>query len=489
MICSFFKTIIMKKIVLTCFLAGAIISGNAQNYWKQKSSATARVVLTNTKTGEKLKDIGKVTFQKLDQPKEVDNCVFVDPDFRYQKLIGVGGAVTDASAETLYKLPKDKQKEILDAYYGPGGIGYNVVRTNMNSCDFSSDSYTYIKDHDTSLKSFSVAHDEKYKIPMIREAQKRIGKSFKFYFSPWSPPAWMKSNNSMLKGGKLLKEYYQPWAEYYIKFIQEYEKRNIPVWGLTVQNEPMAVQTWESCIYTAEEEAGFLRNNLGPALWQNGFKDKKVMIWDHNRDLIYQRATTTLEDPETSKYAHGIAYHWYEFWNNKNQLFDNLTETQRAFPDKFLAFTEGCKEKFDYTKIYDPSLGELYGRNMLNDFNKGTALWTDWNVLLDQTGGPNHVGNFCYAPIIADVNTKEVHYTYAYYYIGQFSKFVKPDAQRIGNSTNRDILLSTSFMNENGELVTVVMNESDKDMDVNLWIEGMSAKLSAPAHSIQTVIL
>lgn len=126
---------------------------------------------------------------------------------------------------------------------------------------------------------------------------------------------------------------------------------------------------------------------------------------------------------------------------------------------------------------------------MINDFNKGTALWTDWNVLLDETGGPNHVGNFCFAPIIADTKTGEVHYTYEYYYVGHVSKFIKPNAQRIGSSSNRFALTSTTFMNENGQLVTVIMNDTDNDIDTNLWIEGMSAKLSAPAHSIQTVIL
>ncbi len=479
----------MKKALISCLLLAGFVEGYSQNYWKNNSKKTAQVILTNAATKEKLKDKGTVKFEKFAQPKETDACIFVDPDFKYQKLIGIGGAITDASAETLYRMPKDKQKEILNAYYGKDGLGYTVVRTNMNSCDFSSESYTYVKDGDTSLKSFSIARDEKYKIPMIKKAQKLIGDQFTFYFSPWSPPAWMKSNNNMLKGGRLKDEYYQPWANYYIKFIQEYEKRGMPVWGLTIQNEPMATQTWESCIYTADEEGAFLKNNLGPALWKNGYKDKKVIIWDHNRDLMFQRATTTLQDPETAKYAHGIGYHWYETWNNKTELFDNLGETQRAFPNMFLAFTEGCKEKFSLDGIYDVSLGELYGRNMLNDFNKGTALWTDWNVLLDETGGPNHVGNFCFAPIIADTRTGEVHYTYEYYYIGHVSKYVKPGSQRIANSSNRAALLSTSFMNENGQLVTVIMNESDKDTDAYLWIEGQAAKLNVPAHSIQTVLL
>lgn len=480
----------MKKLIVTAAVLGAFTALPAQQYWKKNIGKTAKIVMTNAKSGEKLAEKGSVAFQDFDQPKETDVCVFIDPDFKYQKLIGIGGAITDAAAETLYKLPKAKQQEILEAYYGKNGIGYNLIRTTMNSSDFSSDTYTYVKDNDVQLKTFNVAHDEKFKLPMIKAAQKLINpKNFIFYFSPWSPPAWMKSNKSMLKGGRLLDEYYQPWANYYIKFIQEYQKRGIPVWGLSIQNEPMAVQTWESCIYTADEEAKFLRENLGPTLWKSGYKDKKVIIWDHNRDLMFQRATTTLQDPETSKYASGIGFHWYETWTKSKPLFNNVAETAKAFPDKFLIFTEGCKEKFDFNGIYDVSLGELYGRNMINDFNNGTAAWTDWNVVVDEKGGPNHVGNFCFAPIVADTRNGDVHYTYEYYYIGHISKYVKQNAQRIATATNRDYLLSTTFMNENGQLVNVIMNEGDADADVNLWIEGKAAKITAPAHSIQTVLL
>lgn len=474
---------------MTGLALGTVMNLSAQNFWKNNPKVEAKVIITNAKANEKLKEKGSVAFQNFEQPKETDVCVFVDPDFKYQKVIGIGGAITDAAAETLYKLPKDKQSEIIEAYYGKTGIGYNLVRTTMNSSDFSSDSYTYIKDGDTSLKTFNISHDEKYKIPMIKAAQKAMGKDFTLYFSPWSPPAWMKDNNNMLRGGKLLKQYYPVWANYYVKFIQEYEKRGLPIWGLSIQNEPMAVQTWESCIYSADDEREFLTKHLGPTLWKNGYKDKKVIIWDHNRDLMYQRATTTLNNPEALKYASGIGYHWYETWTKSKQLFNNVAETQKAFPDKFLIFTEGCKEQFDFNKIYDVSLGELYGKNMINDFNSGMAAWTDWNVILDEKGGPNHVGNFCYAPIIADTRTGEVHYTYEYYYVGHVSKYVKKNAQRVGTSSNRDYLLATSFVNPNGKMVVVVMNEGDNDTDYNLWIEGKAAKLSAPAHSIQTVLL
>ena len=143
------------------------------------------------------------------------------------------------------------------------------------------------------------------------------------FVSPWSPPAWMKTNNSVLHGGKLKKEFDQSWANFYIKFINAYEKQGIPIWGLTVQNEPMATQTWESCLYTAEDERDFVKNYLGPTLQKAGMSGKKLIVWDHNRDLMYQRASTILEDPAAAKYVWGVGYHWYETWTGAGMNFAN----------------------------------------------------------------------------------------------------------------------------------------------------------------------
>jgi len=162
-----------------------------------------------------------------------------------------------------------------------------LCRTNINSCDFSSDSYAYTEtDGDVSLEHFSIEHDRKYKIPLIKAAIERSGNDVRLFASPWSPPAWMKTNNNMLRGGKLKPEYYQSWADYYIKFVQEYKKEGLPIWGLTVQNEPMATQTWESCIYTAEDERDFVKKYLGPTLEKSELSDLKLMIWDHNRGIM-----------------------------------------------------------------------------------------------------------------------------------------------------------------------------------------------------------
>jgi glucosylceramidase len=309
------------------------------------------------------------------------------------------------------------------------------------------------------------------------------------YVSPWSPPAWMKDNNSMLQGGKLKAEYSQVWANYYVKFIKTYEALGIPIWGLTVQNEPMAKQRWESCIFTAEEERDFIKNFLGPTLKKQGLSNKKLIAWDHNRDLLYQRASVILNDKDAAKYLWGIGFHWYETWTGGPMQFDNLRLVNQAFPDKHLIFTEGCKEKFNIDSVNNWSLGERYGHSMINDFNNGTVAWTDWNILLDEKGGPNHVGNFCFAPVHADTKSGRLIYTNAYYYLGHFSKFIRPGAKRIGASSSRIKLETTAFQNTDGSIAVVVMNQSDDKMKYKLWINGEVAETESLPHSISTLVI
>jgi glucosylceramidase len=309
------------------------------------------------------------------------------------------------------------------------------------------------------------------------------------FASPWSPPAWMKSNNDMLHGGRLKPEYYSSWANYYVKFIKAYQSQGIPVWGLTVQNEPMAKQRWESCIYTAEEERDFIKNYLGPTLQKAGLGDKRLIAWDHNRDLMYQRASVIFKDPAASKFIWGIGFHWYETWTGGPMQFENLKLVSQAFPGKNLVFTEGCHEKFNIDSVNNWWLGEKYGYSMINDFNNGTVAWTDWNVLLDEKGGPNHVGNFCFAPIIGDTKNGKLIYTNAYYYIGHFSKFIQRGAKRISVSSSRAQLQATGFKNPDGSLVIVVMNSTEKKIPYHLWLNGKGAETECLPNSINTLMV
>ncbi len=488
-----------KVCLLLAAIALASCSQNEQKVVDTKGTATPATFTTDGKNvliyttadsgNLRLSLIDTVVFTQKGQPTEGEITVFVDPGKTFQTFFGIGAALTDAAAETYYKMSKDKQQELIKAFFDKdSGIGYTVARTNINSCDFSSDMYTYVQDGDKELKTFNIEHDRKYKMPFIKEAMAAAGGKLDLYASPWSPPAFMKDNNDMLKGGKLKPEFYESWAMYYTKFIKEYEKSGIPIWGITIQNEPMATQKWESCIYTAEEERDFLKNHLGPTMAKEGLGDKKIIAWDHNRDMMYQRAQTYLNDPEAAKYIWGIGFHWYEDWSGGTPMYDNVRRVHEAYPDKNLFFTEGCAESFNASRYNAWVLGEEYGRSMINDFNNGMVGFTDWNILLDETGGPNHVGNFCFAPVHADTRTGEIIYTNAYYYLGHFSKFIKPGAKRISAASSRSQLLTTAFLNEDGKTVVIVMNQGSINTPYNLWINGKAAPAVAQPHSISTLI-
>ena len=364
-----------------------------------------------------------------------------------------------------------------------------MARTNIHSCDFSSESYTYVADGDVALQSFSVAHDRQFRIPFIKQAIAAAGGKLILFASPWSPPAWMKDNHDMLHGGKLLQPYFQTWADYFVKFINAYQAEGIPVWGISVQNEPMAKQTWESCIYTAEEERDFIKKYLGPTLEKAGLNEKKLIAWDHNRDLIYQRASTILDDPDAAKFVWGIGFHWYEDWTGGGKIFDNVKRVHETYPETHLLFTEGCAESFNLSRMNEWKWGETYGRSMINDFNNGIVGWTDWNVLLDETGGPNHVKNLCFAPVHANTVTGEVYYLSSFYYIGHFSKFIRPGAKRVISSSSRGQLLTTAFRNTNGKIAVIVMNPSDDKIPYRFWIAGQAAETISLPHSIQTLVV
>ncbi|SHM91369.1 glucosylceramidase [Chitinophaga jiangningensis] len=474
----------MKKTIL----AGAAFLAFAASGYSQQKKVTVYTTAQNTEM--RLAQNGTLEFHAMPQPFETEPCVFVDPKVTFQTFQGIGGALTDAAAETFYKLPKEKQAELLKAYFNVNnGIGYTFSRTNIASCDFSSGTYAYVADNDSTLKTFSVQHDLQYKVPFIKAATQAAGGTLPLFVSPWSPPAWMKDNNSVLQGGKLLPRYYQAWSNHYVKFIKAYEALGIPVWGLSVQNEPMAKQKWESCIFTAEEERDFIKKFLGPTLAKNGLGTKKLIAWDHNRDLLYQCASTLLQDKEAAKYIWGIGYHWYETWTGSDMQFQNEKLVHQAFPNVNLVFTEGCIEKFDFNRLQDWAIGEKYGYSLVNDFNSGTVAWTDWNILLDENGGPNHVGNFCFAPVHADTKKGELIYTNAYYYLGHFSKFIRPGAKRVVSSSSRSQLQTTAFINKDGKLAVVVLNTSDKEIKYNLWIAGKAAPTVSQPHSINTLIV
>jgi glucosylceramidase len=198
---------------------------------------------------------------------------------------------------------------------------------------------------------------------------------------------------------------------------------------------------------------------------------------------MVHRAEVMYSDPEASKYVWGTGFHWYS-----GDHFENVKLHNEAYPDKKLLFTEGCVFPFDYNKLSDWNWGERYGESILHDLNNSAAGWVDWNILLDETGGPNHVANFCYAPVIGNTKTGEVIYMNSFYYLGHFSKFIRPGAKRILCSTNYDDLLATAMLNPDGSIALVLMNQTDAAIDFRVWIDNRGLNTSSPAHSISTIV-
>ncbi|HMP76982.1 MAG TPA: glycoside hydrolase family 30 protein [Kiritimatiellia bacterium] len=413
----------------------------------------------------------------------VHPCVSISPAHRFQTILGFGGAFTESAALTLNRLPPEQRERVLDAYFDPAaGHGYTLCRTHLNSCDFSVGNYACCDAHgDVALDTFSIDRERAHLIPMIRAARERAGIDFKLFASPWSPPAWMKTNGEMNNGGALKPEYRAAWANYYIRFIQALRAEGIPIWGLTVQNEPLATQKWDSCIFTAEDERDFVREHLGPALQRAGLADVNIIVWDHNRDWLVQRLRVIYGDPRAARYIWGAGFHWYA-----QEKFDNLNLAHDAWPEKHLLFTEGCQEGGPHPGSWE--LGERYARSMIRDLNRWAVGWVDWNLALDMQGGPNHVGNFCSAPILVDAEAGAFHLQSSYYYIGHFSRFVRPGARRLLCASTRDDLEAAAFLNADGRIACVILNATEQPHVLRVECGAELLHVEAPRRSILTLL-
>lgn len=305
---------------------------------------------------------------------------------------------------------------------------------------------------------------------------------FGILVSPWSPPAYMKTNGEMNHGGKILGKYRKLWADYYVKFLLELRKEGLPVKYLTVQNEPEAVQTWDSCIYTAGEEGRFASEYLSPALKEAGLGDIQIFIWDHNKENMYDRAKGSFDVPGCRDIVSGVAVHWYT-----GDHFNGIRAVKKAYPEKRVIFTEGCVEYSRFTDSGEVQKAEMYAHDMIGNLKAGTDAFYDWNLLLDAQGGPNHVGNFCASPVMSD-GRGGIEKHLSYYYIGHFSRYVKPGAKQILASCFSEDLEIVAFKNPNNSKAVVLLNRTEKDIQVSLTENEDAVSLKINAHTVCTVI-
>lgn len=415
------------------------------------------------------------------QAKEIGcmNLVKVYPAYRRQQMKGFGGALTEAAGYCYEKLPQEKKDALIRAYFGEEGLRYTIGRTHINSCDFALENYDALPKEGDRL---DLDRANRYVLPLIQDAGKVCGDELELLLSPWSPPASMKTNGEMNHGGKLKDECRGEWARYIAEYLAALRKEGLKISWMTVQNEPEAVQTWDSCVYTAEEEAAFVRDYLAPELKAAGLEDIHILVWDHNKEAVFERAAAALEDKEAAELIYGIAVHWYT-----GDHFEGLSMVRETWPDKEIFFTEGCVEYSRFMDSSEVGKAEMYAHDMLGNFKAGVSAFLDWNILLDAKGGPNHVGNFCAAPVMAVESGEDFEKRLSYYYIGQFSRYVEKGAYAVAVTTYSTAVEACAFVNPDGGRVVVLLNRGEKDVEVTVGEGGRGTEMVLGAHSIVTV--
>ena len=423
------------------------------------------------------------TVDFIDDTGVEDQVINIYPQIKYQTFEGFGGAITDAAGYVFQQMNDVQQKELLTKYFDPDHMNYVRVRIHMDSCDFSTHLYSAIKDpQDRDLESFDFTDTEKYILPLLEAAQKTAQRPLKIMLSPWSPPAFMKTNGARKNGGSLKREFYPLWAKCICRYIAEFEKRGYEVEQISVQNEPKAVQTWDSCIYTAQEEKIFLRDYVWPSLAEHNLTDIDIYIWDHNKERAFEWAETII-DAETDHMVAGIAFHWYS-----GDHFEALRMLRERFPKKKLLLSEACIEFSKYSAEDNLANAQKYAHDIIGNLNEGMSVFLDWNLVLDELGGPNHVKNFCDAPYLFDTAQKQLVERELQSYIKHFSHYIETGAVRIGVSRYTDKLEITAFQ-KNSKIVFVLLNRTQEAIPAFIRLNDTCAGLIAAPNSIATGVV
>lgn len=386
-------------------------------------------------------------------------------------------------------------------------------------------------------------------LPMIQEAlaikQAQPDQQLKIIASAWTAPPWMKDsedwytpgsaeNNWQGRTGALKPEHVSTYADYLVHYLDAYAKEGVNIWGLTPVNEPHGNGGhWESMSFSPDSQNDFIKNHLGPRLQQSGLADAKILIYDQNRDGLEHWTDLIFADPQTAPYVFGAAVHWYA---STFKVFEDAFDRVHAkFPDFALIHSEGCIDNLGteapggvadpdgfqeagwfnndafwwnpnatdwaYTASWAGSGVDdhprytpvhRYARNIIVSLDHWVSGWVDWNIVLDQDGGPNHVGNFCGAPIMIDTATRDVYYTPIYHVLAQFSRTIRPgdravQTERVLDGLDPDALHACATINDVGLLSVQLLNTTQEAIAFKLQIAERFAEIVIPANAVQTV--
>ncbi len=440
--------------------------------------------------------------------------ITIDTSRHYQEILGFGGAFTESSAHLLQHMDASQQQEIIQAYFGEEGARYTLCRTHINSCDFSLGHYSYAPvEGDTLLSHFDIAPDRDDIIPMIKKAYEASEGGFRIIASPWTAPPWMKDNNAW-EGGRLLPRYYETWALYFSKYLTAYEQEGIDIWGVTVENEPLGNDAhWESMHFTPVEMAAFVKNHLAPRLRRDSHK-VKVLVFDQNKgEELQEWAEVLLADSALLPHIYGTAVHWYA--GTVDWFPESLQKTHALAPGKHIVHTEACvdseiphwrddgwywsREATDWgyewaapeNKFRHPKYVPVYryARDIIGGLNNWVEGWIDWNMVLDQHGGPNWAENWCAAPVIVDTTKKEVYYTPLYYTMNHFSRYIRPGAVIVSTASDESELMLVAAKNPDHSVCVVVLNTTSQAQSRTLMMGNREYKFKIDPRAIQTILI
>lgn len=499
----------MKQLNFLIFLIAYLLFSSACKTKQQDLNKQPTILSFETsRSGNKMSPIVAVP---SNNPKVK---IEVIPSIGFQSVKGFGGAFTESATHLIMKLDSSKRQKLIADYFSEKGANYSIARTHINSCDFSLNSYSYapIKD-DTTLEHFSIGEDTNDIIPVIKMAQKASTDGFKLLASPWTAPPWMKDNQDWF-GGKLMPEFYSTWAMFLIKYLKAYEEKGIKIWGLTIENEPLGNDSnWESMHYTPSEMGYFIKDFLAPTLKQNKL-NPELFVFDQNKgEELDEWATELLRDSELKRLISGTAVHWYA---STFKVYEaSLQNTHKLAPEKSIILSEACidaevprwkddewywkKEATDWGYDWAPEEKKKdhpkyvpvyrYARDLIGSMNNWVEAWIDWNLVLDQNGGPNHAKNWCIAPVLVDTSLNEVYKTPLFYVMSHFSKFIRPNSKRIEWKCNSSAIQCTAFMRPDGKVCLIIFNPTESEIDIEIKIQENNFKTQINKAALQTHLI
>ncbi|WP_243322575.1 hypothetical protein [Geothrix sp. SG200] len=522
--------------------ASLLVAGTPRPATEQPAPLGPRLAefVQTSAAGDRFRQMPRLKFTKGSPSRGV--TVTVDPSVQRQTLEGIGGGLTESSAYVLAHLAKPARGRILDRFFGPTGARFTMARTHIGACDFClTGRYSYDDvPEDSALEHFSIAPDQRgfreardpeyALLPLIKDALAR-NPGLKVVASPWTAPAWMKDNRDWYgqgRGGTLLPEHWDTFARYMVKYLQAYRAEGVPIWGVTPENEPVGNGgQWESMEFTAEGLRDYIKLHLGPQFAKHGLAGVKLIQFDHNRDANALRfSEAVLGDPSAAAFVWGTGLHWYSTTNSvRTELLDHL---RASYPTKALLHTEGCIDAIgtedsspggafrgwkneawwwgasatDWGFYWAPpeerpahprySPVHRYALDLLEGLNHGFVGWIDWNIVLDRRGGPNHVNNFCAAPIMVDTTSGETHVTPLYYVLAHFSRYLQPGDRVVRVSTSpqgpdSEGLHATAALRQDGRhLIVIAYNPTPRAIIYTLQVGILRAPVVIPGQALQS---